>query len=269
MKNRLARSIFVRGIILVLLTSILTSCGLLGSATNGATLSYNFSEPIGDARNAKVDINTGSGNLTIDKLISNEQLLASGTLQYFEKLSLPEKYISSNNGLASLALRWNESGAPCNGAIEWQIHINPKISSEISLLSGGGNVKLNLADLSITHISAETGGGNMELVLPDKAANLSLAAKTGGGNITIDLGSGTTGSSTIDAHSGAGNVIIRIPSDLAARIHATTGLGKVIVPPGFIQMDDDTYQSTYYDNATAKVEVTIDSGAGNVEVSTK
>jgi predicted membrane protein len=269
MKNRLARSIFVRGIILVLLTSVLTSCGLLGSATNGATLSYNFSEPIGDAKNAKVDISTGSGNLTIDKLIGNEQLLASGTLQYFEKLGMPEKSMNSNNGLASLALRWNESRAPSNGAIEWQIYINPKVLSEISLQSGGGNVKLNLADLVISRISIDTSGGNIEAVLPDKAANLSLAAKTGGGNVTVDLGSGTTGSSTIDAHSGAGNLVVRIPSGIAARIHATTGLGKVIVPSNFIKMDDDTYQSTNYDNATAKVEVTIDSGAGNVEVSTK
>lgn len=83
------------------------------------------------------------------------------------------------------------------------------------------------------------------------------------------MGHGTTGGNTINAKSGAGNVVVLIPSGVAARIHATTGLGKVIVDPRFNKTDKDTYQSPDYDSAANRVEITATSGAGNVSVAVK
>ena len=57
----------------------------------------------------------------------------------------------------------------------------------------------------------------MDVVLPDNAANLSVTAKAGGGNVTVEIGSGITGSNIVNASSGAGNVVVRIPSGVAAR----------------------------------------------------
>jgi len=123
--------------------------------------------------------------------------------------------------------------------------------------------------MPVTHVMADTGGGNMDMVLPDNAANLSAAARTGGGNVTVQLGSGIEGTSTIEAQSSAGNVVVRIPTGIAARIHATSGLGKVIVDPRFGKTDATTYQSPDYDGAANKVEITAQSGAGNVSVNTR
>ena len=53
---------------------------------------------------------------------------------------------------------------------------------------------------------------------------------------------------------------------VAARIRATTGLGKVIMDPRFGKIADDIYQSSDFDNATHKVEITAKSGAGNVSI---
>ncbi len=254
-------------LILVLMLGGLSGCGLL--ANTGKLLTYNLSEPLGEATTAKFDINTGSGNLTIDSLTGGEPLLAGGTLDYFENLGEPARTLVAFNGQSSLTLKWNESGAPCTGKIEWLLHLNPTVSSDITARSGGGNVKLNLAGTTVTRLAAETGGGNMDVVLPEKAASVNVSAKTGGGNITVDLGSGTTGSNTINAASGAGNVIVSVPSGVAARIHASTGLGQVIVDGRFTKIDDKTYQSADYDTAASKVELTLGSGAGNVEVKTK
>jgi predicted membrane protein len=100
--------------------------------------------------------------------------------------------------------------------------------------------------MSITGLSADTGGGNMDVILPENAANLSVTAK-----------------------SGAGNVVVCIPSGVAARIHATTGLGKTSVDPRFSKIDKDTYQSSDFDHAVNKIEITVHSGAGNVSVNTQ
>jgi hypothetical protein len=237
-------------------------------------LTHHLSEPLNNATFVKVDIHAGDGNLTIDRLSGGEQVLASGMLQYFEKQGLPTRSLVSSNGQASLTLRGGRAGQPwfrfpwsaCNGATEWQIHLNPTVSSDITAHSDGGNVKLNLAGMAITRLSADTGGGNMDVILPDNAANLSVTARTGAGNITVEIGSGITGSNIVDAKSGAGNVVVHIPSSVAARIHATTGLGKVIVDPQFGKTEANTYQSPDFNHAPNKVEITACSEAGNVSV---
>jgi len=240
-------------------------------------LTDKFSEPLNGVTRAKVDINAGDGNMIIDRHNGNEQALTSGTLQYFENQGQPTRTLVSSNGLATLTLRAGNARRPwfrfpwaaCNGATEWQIHLNPTVSSEITAHSDGGNVKLNLAGMAVTCVSADTGGGNMEVVLPDNAANLNVIVQTGAGNVAVESGSVLLGSNLINAKSGAGDVDVRIPSGVAARIHATTGVGVAIMDPRFSKIDKNTYQSPDFDSAANRVEITIQSGAGNLSVNTK
>jgi molybdopterin-binding protein len=240
-------------------------------------LTHNLSEPLNGATTASVDINTGDGNLTIDRLTGGDHVLANGTLQYLEKQGLPTRTLNVSNGQAKLTLRGGDAGQPwfrfpwaaCNGATEWQIHLNPHVQLDITAHSDGGNVKLDLAGIEVTRVMADTGGGNMDVVLPDNTANLSVAAKTGAGSVNVEIGSGIAGSSIVNASSGAGNVNVHMPSGVAARIHASSGLGKVIIDPRFSKMDKDTYQSPDYDSAADKVDITVSSGAGNVSVDIK
>jgi cell wall-active antibiotic response 4TMS protein YvqF len=240
-------------------------------------LTQNLSEPLGGARTATINVDVGTGNLAIDKLASGEQMLAGGTLEYMENQDCPTPSMTTINGQATFTLRAAGGRRPsfrmpwqaCNAETNWLIHLNPAVSSDITAHSGGGNVKLDLAGMAVTHVVADSGGGNMDVVLPDHAADLAVSARTGGGNVTVELGGGTTGSNTVDASSGAGNVLVRVPGTMAARIHATSGMGKVIVDSRFSQMDRSTYQSPDYESAADKVEITLKSGAGNVSVDTK
>ena len=234
-----------------------------------------ISAPLDGAMAAAVDIDTGAGNLTIDALPGGEPVLARGTLQYFEKQGAPARSIGSEGGRATLTLRGGRGlGRPwfrfpwsaCNGATEWRIHLNPAVPSDITAHTGGGNVRLDLAGMAVTRLAAETGGGNLDVVLPDRAANLRVTAKTGGGSVTVAIGSGIAGSNAVEAGSGAGNVVVRVPRGVAARIRATSGLGRVTVDPRFGQVADGTYQSPGYDEAADKVEIEARSGAGNVRV---
>ncbi|HEU5086592.1 MAG TPA: hypothetical protein VFT99_04070, partial [Roseiflexaceae bacterium] len=65
-------------------------------------LTERLAEPLEGSQTATVDIDTDSGNLTIDTLGDNQQLLASGTLQYFEKQGHPAHSLASNTGQAVL-----------------------------------------------------------------------------------------------------------------------------------------------------------------------
>ncbi len=240
-------------------------------------LTQNLSEPLQGATSAAIDIGAGSGNLEIGTLSNGEPVLASATLEYLESQVPPTPAITRSGDRASLTLRAAGARRPsfkmpwssCNGETDWRILLNPKVRSDITAHSGGGNVKLNLAGMLLTRVAADTGGGNMDVVLPDKAASLDVVAQSGAGNVTVELGSGITGCNSVNATSGAGNVAVRVPSGIAVRIQATTGMGKAIIDPAFSQVDKFTYQSPDYDNAADKVEISMKSGAGNVIVTTK
>jgi hypothetical protein len=240
-------------------------------------LTDELSAPLNGATSARVEIDTGTGNLTVDNLPAGTQVLASGALQYFEKQGRPTESFTSEGGQATVRLTATAAGRPwfrlpwtaCMGGTEWQIHLNPNVSSEITAHTGGGNVKLNLADMALTGLSADTGGGNMDIVLPDHAADLHVVARTGGGNVTVEMGNAITGSNAVEATSGAGNVVVEVPRSIAARVSARTGLGKVIVEPRFSKIDTHTYQSADYADAADRLEITVSSGAGNVSISTK
>ncbi|MBN1402531.1 MAG: hypothetical protein JXA74_16950 [Anaerolineae bacterium] len=243
-----------RVMIAALLLGAVICCASCGSSPGGRVLTDSLSEPLNGARAAKIDIDAGDGNLTIDALTGGEHLLAGGTLQYLEEQGPPSRTMTALMDQATLTLRRSGVGrrgfrfpwAACNGATEWQIHLNPTVLSEITAHSDGGNVRLNLAGLAIAHVAADTGGGNMDVVLPDNAADLNVLAKTG-----------------------AGNVSVLVPRGLGARIHATSGLGQVIVDPQFSQIDDNTYESPDYAGAANRIEIAAHSGAGNVSVNTK
>jgi hypothetical protein len=240
-------------------------------------LTHNLSLPLNGTKAATVEISADSGNLTVDRLTSGDDLLANGTLQYFEQQGQPTETLRSSNGQATLTLKGGGTARSwfrlpweaCIGAYQWEIHLNPTVAAEISAHSGGGNVKLDLGGMAITRLSAGTGGGNMDVVLPDNAADLNVTARTGAGNVTVEVGSGITGRSTVDATSGAGNVVVRVPRGIAAKLHSTSGLGKVIVDEGFTKIDASTYQSRGYDGAVNTIEITATSGAGNVSLTTR
>lgn len=215
-------------------------------------LTDNLLEPFSGETAMKANIHCGDGNLVIDRLAGGEPVLASGALQYFEKQGAPTRSLDTRSGQANFTLKAGAAARPwfhfpwsaCNGATVWQIHLNPSVALDLTVHSDGGNVRLDLTSMLVTQVAAETGGGNVELSLPDATGNLSVSARTGGGNVTIVL-----------------------PGNPAARVYATSGLGKVIMDARFEKLDAKTYQTPDFEHAAHKVEINAQTGAGNVTIS--
>ena len=240
-------------------------------------LTEKFSEPLNGARAATIKVDTRHGNLFVDRLAGDDRLLAAGTLEYVAKRGLPTRLLTSSDHATRLAIEGAGGSRAvlrlpwqaCNAATEWNIHLSPNVPLEIDAISGGGHIKLDLEGMRVTRVSAESGGGNMEVCMPENAANLDVAATTGGGNVTVEIGRGTTGGNTVKAESGAGNVDVLVPGGIAARIQAVSGMGRVIVPPGFDMIAEHTYQSADYDGARDRIDISAKSGLGNVSVTTR
>jgi len=273
-KSNAGRILVLSLILLVLVSGALAGFTVYGKSNSSEVLTMDLAEPLGDAVAAKYDFNTGTGNLSIDSLPVGEKLLASGSLQYLETQGRPDGKVDMNQGLYTLMLKAVGGRQPgfqlpwsaCNGETDWQMHLNPSLPSDINAYSGGGNIQLDLAGMSLNNLAVDTAGGNVDIILPDYAAELNLYANTSAGNVTITVGSHSTGSSTLTASSGAGNVVVRLPEGLAARILATTGMGKVNIDPLFQKIDDQTFQSPGYLDALDKIEIKLEGGAGDVTI---
>ncbi|MEM5773885.1 MAG: LiaF domain-containing protein [Anaerolineaceae bacterium] len=242
-KARLSRILFwvVLAAVLLVLTGSLSGCSVISNMIGGEVLTYPVSEPLGMASSAEFEIYTGSGNLTVDGQ-ADIDMLAGGSLQYQEKWGSPAQTLEMNSSKATFTLTWGERKA-CTAALEWLVNLNPAVAADLTARSGGGNISLDLTGMNLTSVFTETGGGNVEVTLPEQMSTLNVTAK-----------------------SGAGNVVVTIPAGAAARIHASTGVGQIIIDPRFVKIDDQTYQSADYETAANRVELTLGSGAGNVEV---
>lgn len=212
-------------------------------------LTYNLAQPLDGVARVNLNINPNYSNLIMDGANKNALLLASGSLEYFEGNSPPDGSIQRTNAHSTLTITSKEKArggfrlpwSACNGATSWLVHLNPLVQYQISVEAGGGNVKLDLKDLVINEIAVENGGGNIEVHLPEVEGNLSVMARTG-----------------------AGNVDLQLPTGMAVRLHATSGLGKVLVSPRFVRIDSIAYQTADFETAASKIEINAKSGAGNV-----
>jgi hypothetical protein len=244
------------GLMLALLLGTLALAIFQGQNTRESLLTQNQSQPLNGVSAARVVIDPGDGNLAIDPFTSDRAVLANASLQYLENQGQPIWLLDTSGGKTVLSVKANTGYAQpwirlsweaCNGATDWQIHLNPAAVNDIQAHTAGGNVSIDLTGMAVHSVSAETGGGNVNIVFSSKL----------------------TGSSTIAASSGAGNVEVHLPAGAAVRVHATTGVGKVMLDSRFVKMDDSTYQTSDFDTAADRFEITLKSGAGNVSVITQ
>jgi hypothetical protein len=259
---------------IVFLISAAVGVVFLLAPSQSAVAVQEIAEPLNEAHTSSLDLDLAQGNLAIDSLTGGEQLLLGGTLEYYENGGLPARSLSSMGGQASYALsvgtdspaRWRLPWEACSAENDWTRHLNPLVVYEISARTGGGNLNLDLRELLVSRITAETGGGNAEIRLPANAANLSAAVKTGAGHIRVEIGPGTKGQNSLTVENGAGSVEILVPDGLAVMLVATSGIGEVLVDPGFVETGEGTFQSTDYDTNKNRITIDVSNGAGSVSV---
>ena len=257
--------------IVMFLTVACVSVTLLVLKPTDNRLNMTLSEPLSNITDANIIIDQDDGNLFINETLDNAHVLVSGNLQYFEKMGAPKSVISRDGNLANFSLTENsgrnQSRLPwsaCNGTNDWEIHLNPQVSYDISTKTDGGNVTIDLTGLSIKHLNTETGAGMTKIVLPNSATNLDVNANVGAGEITIVVGESVTGILKINAHSGAGEVTVLLPDEIAASFQVKQG--QISADARFIKINENTYETSNYAEANDRVEMIVGSGVGMVTI---
>jgi hypothetical protein len=194
------------------------------------------------AASARVKINHGAGRLTLDSRASPGEMLSGsfvGGVQYKVDRSGSEVRVKlrvPDNAFPFINWGWSHS-------LDWTIGLNREIPIALEVGSGANESKLDLTDLRVTELQVHTGASATDISLPANA-----------------------GYTRVSCEGGVAGLELRVPTNVAARIHYRGGLSSVNVSTSRFPPSGDGYQSVDYDTAANKVDIDVHMGIGSVNI---
>jgi hypothetical protein len=125
----------------------------------------------------------------------------------------------------------------------WRFQLTQDVPVNIKVETGASQLDMDLTDVPASEIKLETGASSSIVTLPAR------------------------GVSHLDLEAGAASIDIRIPEGVAGRVRIKEGLSSLKIDESrFPQLDSRLYQSTDYDTATNRTEISIEAGLGSITV---
>lgn len=248
----LGRSTGIWPAIAVLLIIALFASGVwlartTGSVFSGELITQEFSHPLEDATNAKIDVNFGIGQLNISEN-SDESILAKGMIRLTDSELFQSEYRSASGTAYILFDSHGQQFYPSwwfgesqHHKRDWEIYLTQEIPIGLNVDMGVGRAILNLRQLQITELDVDCGVGETILYLPD---NGEFSAYIDGG---------------------VGQIKVYIPEILSVRIIVESGLGNISVMGDYDQ-SGNVYTGTTYEESSERVNVYVNGGVGNISI---
>jgi hypothetical protein len=223
------------------LSAALLLAGCSSAVRVGALQSESQSIELGDAQSARVEIDFGAGDLNVTG--GAEKLLEADFTYNVARLKPEVEY---TNG--TLVLRQPEvEGLPVLRDIadfrnEWSLRLSDEAPMDLLVNMGAGTSELHLGGLSLTRLNVSLGAGESEIDLSgDWARDL---------DVTIN--------------GGAGDIRVRLPRDVGARVEVETGVGTVEAA-GLTQAGN-VYTNAAYGVSEVTLDVNIEAGIGRINL---
>jgi hypothetical protein len=262
------------------------------STPGGEMLVEDFSEPLGAAQSAEVNLNIDRGALLVAGQV-NPGSLFDARVEHNQRVTFEARGETDKSITLRLDAEPFEFFDFFSGAqISTTVGLAPGIPLDLDLNLGAGGGTLDLAALTLARLEASTGSGTLTLALPAGEypselrsgsggltvnvapdAVLALSANVGSGRITLTLGEGVTGTVELDA--GSGGIVVNVPAGVGVQITADTGSGGIDLPEGYLRIsgadspgpgNKGTWQSPGFESAQLRLYLDIHVGSGGVTV---
>jgi len=191
------------------------------------------------AQQASLHLNHGAGRLHIGAG-AGAGFLLSGDFGYGldYKTSVEGDKLEVNMRTAS------NFGPFLGEGFDWNLSLTRDIPLSLTINSGASESKIDLSELRVSYLKLETGASATALTLPAQA-----------------------GSTLAEINAGLATVNIRVPDGVAARIRIKEGLSsRSINSVRFPRLEGNVYQSPDYDQAANRVELSIETGVGSINI---
>ncbi len=200
-------------------------------------------EAPGQVEEAVLTLNTGAMQLTLQE--TEEALLKVSGFPFQPEYQLNQ---SSNGKRSEININtsnrnWvHTDGDGFNGLLELKEDLPWTINAKMGAVSA----HLDLREIQLKHLSLEVGAGDVRLLMSQPEADAQV---------------------TVNA--GASQVILELPRDVNARIHARNVLSQTDIDSRYWHREGDTYVSRDYDPQAPSLEITIKMGIGRLEVDSR
>jgi hypothetical protein len=209
--------------------------------------------PLNGATSGNVTLHFGAGNLQVSSLPTGDSNLVQAAAMLPAGMRLSQK-ADVKAGVADTTISTEGSGG-----FSW-----PPFQSFDRRSPGDTTLDVQLRPSVPLTVHADVGAGESDFDLSSLSVR-SLTLNSGAGQTTVHLPT-PAGQMTADIHGGAGQIILEIPPDVEAYIHGNNGLVAVHAPADRFQKVKDGYQTSNFEAATNRVDVTLNLGVGEVDV---
>ena len=207
---------------------------LIGAFVPGGRAVEALTVPLGDARQAKVDIRFGAGELAIHRAAPGA--LVDGTYQG----GVRHRTI----GPGHVELEQDLDGIPwLDRDSRWDVGLTGDVPLDLRLNVGAYRGLIDLSDLRLATLDLHTGASETRVRLPRAAGATSVTAQAGAASLTIE-----------------------VPDGVAARIRSRMALGSHQIDPARFPRVGDVYQSLDYGTAANHVDIDVRAGVGSLRV---
>lgn len=264
----------------VLLVLLMIVGPSLGWAADVEVKTASFSEPLEDARSARVSLNLGVADTHVGALSDSNDLITAdlsyvGEVDFVAQgetekvISLSQTSAEDNGGFNFFGFGWFFQGEQLN----WNIGLSPEVPIDLSINGGVGEANLDLSSLQVTGLNVSSGVGAMTVNLPSSGESYSARLSSGVGefNVTIPEGPDVT----LNINGGVGESTIDVPEGAGVRVDADSGVGGVNLPSNFIRTsgDDDNFvgergvwETEGFAQADQRIIITFNGGVGGLNV---
>jgi len=221
---------------------LLAGCG--SKARVGALQSESQSVEAGDAESVRVEMSMGAGDLEVTG--GAEKLLEADFTYNVAKLKPEVEY--SDGTL--VVWQPEAKGLPALQGItdyrnEWNLRLSNEVPMDLRVEMGAGTGDLQLAGLSLTGLDINAGAGEY----------------------TVDLSGDWAHDLDVSIETGATGIIVRLPSDVGARVTVEAGPHTVEAPG--LTKDGEVYTNAAYGVSDVTLQIKIEAGVGQVNLEVK
>jgi hypothetical protein len=203
-------------------------------------------EALGDADGGRITLDFALGTLEVGALASSPNFV-EGQIEYSRYSRPVQKGFRVSGTEARFSLQARGQSIPFwlpGDATElWSLQFTPRIPLELEVAAGAGNVLLDLRELKVTRLEVNGGAGRTDITFPAGAA-----------------------STRASVSSGVGEIVVRIPENVGARIRIDKALASVRLESTRFSLSGDEYVSTNYQTAENRLELDLETAVGAITI---
>lgn len=220
---------------------LISSCGLLNTTRVTDTRTESQTIELGSAKEARVRIEMGAGQLTIT---NGAQALMEGTFRYNVADWQPRLDYSVTGSQGVLMVDHSGDDIPVGGELvnEWSLSLNNLVPIDLEIRMHAGDTELDLRDLNLTALQVQTDAGN---------TNVDLSSA-----LDHDLNAAISGD--------LGDLTVKLPGEMGVRVPADTDIGD-LTNSGLVK-DGEYYVNDAYAISPNTLYLDVDTDVGSISL---